>query len=128
MHGSSTPLNLRTADALLHIGEEAIANAVIHSDPTLLTIILSYKDSTVELAIEDNGKGFDYSPKTTGFGILGMQKRARDVAGTLEILSTRESGTKVCVKATLQQKNLRKRILAKIKTGFQRIPTDFDAR
>jgi hypothetical protein len=57
-----------------------------------------------------------------------MQKRARDVAGTLEILSTRESGTKVCVKATLQQKNLRKRILAKIKTGFQRIPTDFDAR
>jgi signal transduction histidine kinase len=126
LHGSSAPLNLRTADALLHIGEEAIANAVIHSEPTMLTIILSYKDNMVELVVEDNGGGFDYSPERAGFGILGMQKRARDVTGILEILSTPENGTKVCVKARLQQKSLRERILAKMKTGFQRIPTDFD--
>lgn len=126
LHGSLIHLNLRTADALLHIGEEAIANAVIHSEPTLLKIILYYRSDTVELVIEDNGEGFEHSPQTVGFGILGMQKRARDVMGTLEIQSILGSGTKVRAMASLQHKKLRERILAKMKTGFQRIPTDFD--
>jgi signal transduction histidine kinase len=124
VHGTPIPLNLRTADALLHIGEEAIANAVSHSDPTELTLTLSYENGSVELVVEDNGKGFDYRPKTAGFGILGMQKRARDVAGSLEIVSAPESGTQVRVKARLQQKKLREWIFTKTNTGFWSIPTD----
>jgi signal transduction histidine kinase len=124
VQGTPVPLNLRTADALLHIGEEAIANAVSHSDPTELTLTLSYENGSVELVVEDNGKGFDYRPKTAGFGILGMQKRARDVAGSLEIVSAPESGTQVRVKARLQQKKLREWILTKTNTGFWSIPTD----
>jgi signal transduction histidine kinase len=124
VHGTPVPLNLRTADALLHIGEEAIANAVSHSDPTELTLTLRYENGSVELVVEDNGKGFDYRPKTAGFGILGMQKRARDVAGSLEIVSAPESGTQVRVKARLQQKKLREWIFTKTNTGFWSIPTD----
>jgi signal transduction histidine kinase len=124
VHGTPIPLNLRTADALLHIGEEAIANAVSHSDPTELTLTLSYENGSVELVVEDNGTGFDYRQKTAGFGILGMQKRARDVAGSLEIVSAPESGTQVRVKARLQQKKLREWIFTKTNTGFWSIPTD----
>jgi signal transduction histidine kinase len=124
VHGTPVPLNLRTADALLHIGEEAIANAMSHSDPTELTLTLSYENGSVELVVEDNGKGFDYRPKTAGFGILGMQKRARDVAGSLEIVSAPESGTQVRVKARLQQKKLREWIFTKTNIGFWSIPTD----
>lgn len=122
LQGSVAPLNLRTADALLHIGEEAIANAVIHANPTLLMITLNYEDSTVELVVRDDGAGFEYSPSTAGFGILGMQKRARDVVGTFEIRSTVEHGTQVCVKARLQQTSLWERILSKVKVVFLRIP------
>jgi signal transduction histidine kinase len=124
VHGTPVPLNLRTADALLHIGEEAIANAVSHSDPTELTLTLSYENGSVELVVEDNGNGFDYRPKTAGFGILGMQKRARDVAGSLEIVSAPESGTQVRVKVRLQQKKLREWIFTKTNTVFWSIPTD----
>lgn len=85
LQGNSVSLSLRIADAMLHIGQEAIANAVSHSEPTLLTITLSFEGKDVELAVEDNGQGFDYSPGKAGFGILGMQKRARGVEGTLRI-------------------------------------------
>ena len=62
LDGNSTPLTLRVADTLLHIGQEAIANAVSHSDPTVLTITLSFEGDDVELVVEDNGHGFDYAP------------------------------------------------------------------
>jgi signal transduction histidine kinase len=127
LQGNSTPLNLRLADALLHIGQEAIANAVTHSDPFVLTITLSYEGKDVELVVEDNGQGFDYTPEKAGFGILGMQKRARDVAGTLRILSVPGRGTQVRVTASLQEGKLRKRLFATLKERFMSIPPDFNA-
>jgi signal transduction histidine kinase len=111
---------------LLHIGEAAIANAVSHADPTVLTLTLSYEGGSVELMVKDNGNGFDYSTKTAGFGILGMQKRARDVTGRLDIVSAPKSGTIVRVQVSLQQKKLRKRMLMKSDTVFRSIATDRD--
>lgn len=101
VHGKAAPLNLRLADALLHIGQEAIANAVSHSDPTVLTITLRYEGNSVELEVEDNGKGFEYTPDTAGFGIIGMQKRAIAVDGTLHIVSSPGHGTRIQVKVKL---------------------------
>jgi signal transduction histidine kinase len=118
LHGTFVLLNLRLADALLHIGQEAIANAVSHADPTVLTIIISYQDSGVELVVKDNGQGFEYLPQSAGFGISSMQKRARDVGATLEILSTPGNGTQVRVIAARRQDTLRNRLFAKLKDGL----------
>jgi signal transduction histidine kinase len=115
LDGNSAPLTLRVADALLHIGQEAIANAVSHSDPTVLTITLRFAGDNVELVVEDNGQGFDYAPDTAGFGILGMQKRAQDVGGTFEILSVVGSGTILAVRVSLQEKRLGKRVSTLVK-------------
>ncbi|MGA7340971.1 MAG: ATP-binding protein [Terracidiphilus sp.] len=112
LNGNPMPLNLRLADALLHIGREAIANALSHGDPTDLKITLSYEDGSVELAVEDNGSGFEYAQDMAGFGILGMQKRARSVGSALQIFSAPGEGTQVRVKARLQTMRLRNRILA----------------
>jgi signal transduction histidine kinase len=126
LRGNPQPLNLRLVDALLHIGGEAIVNAVGHADPTLLRITLSFFSGNVDLCVTDNGHGFVYSPETAGFGILGMQKRARDLGGTLEIVSSPESGTSVRITTPLQQQQRWVRSLAQIgywlrdnKTGFQ---------
>jgi signal transduction histidine kinase len=119
LRGNPTPLNLRVADALLHIGQEAIANALGHGDPTTLRIRLSYQDGSVELTVEDNGSGFKYLPESTGFGILGMQKRARDVGSTLDIVSAPGGGTQVRVKANLHEVRLRNRMLTVVKNRFR---------
>lgn len=119
LRGNPTPLNLRVEDALLHIGQEAIANALGHGDPTMLKITLNYQDDSVELTVEDNGSGFTYSPKTAGFGILGMQKRARNVGSTLEIVSAPRAGTQVRVKANLDENMPRNAILTGVKNRFR---------
>jgi signal transduction histidine kinase len=121
LRGNARPLNLRLADALLHIGREAIVNAISYAEPTLLQLTLSYAGDQVELVVEDNGCGFDCKSESAGFGILGMQKHARDVAATLEIASTPESGTRVSVKAALQQERLRTRIFAETKARLWKI-------
>ena len=105
-HGDAIPLNLRLADALLHIGREAIVNALNHGNPTILMLQLKFEADRVELLVEDNGSGFSYTKETEGFGILGMQKRARGIGSVLNIQSAPGQGTKVRVTATLQDSRL----------------------
>jgi len=106
IEGSPAPLPLRTANALLHIGREAVVNAAAHAMPSRIAITLQYGESYVELTVADNGQGFDYTPDKAGFGILGMQKRTRDIDGSLEIRSAPGRGTAVCVRASLQSRSI----------------------
>jgi signal transduction histidine kinase len=115
LYGNPVPLSLRLSDALLQIGREAIVNAVSHSEPTALRIVLSYQENSVELAVEDDGHGFDYTPDTAGFGIYGMQKKARDVGGSLQIVSALGGGTRVQVTAKLQHETPLQRILTRVR-------------
>lgn len=126
LNGNPTPLNLRLVDALLRTGQEAVANAVSHSDPSELTITLNYRENEVELIVEDNGNGFEYNPETAGFGILGMQKRARAVGGTLHIQSAPGRGTQVRMKARLQKGKANRRVFALVKERVLSPPPDLD--
>lgn len=116
--GAPFPLNLRLACALQQIGKEAIANAVNHAKMSALSITLDYQDRSVELRIEDNGVGFHFMPRSVGFGILGMQKRARDVGGILSISSEPGQGTRVSVLVRSIPADLRSRLRAWIRTGL----------
>jgi signal transduction histidine kinase len=124
LRGDPIPLNLRLADALLHIGREAIANALNHGDPTVLKIVLKFADDTVELVIEDNGRGFQYAKEMEGFGILGMQKRARGIGSVVQISSTPGAGTEVRVKATLQDSRLLSRFIPGMKRWLKGSPSE----
>jgi signal transduction histidine kinase len=117
--GNAESLNLRLADALLHIGREAIVNAVGHSDPTELKISLNFEWNSVRLLIEDNGRGFDYTPETAGFGIQGMQKRARDIGGEFQIVSAPGRGTCVRVTAWLDRDTIPYRFTARCARWLQ---------
>ena len=119
--GDPLPLSLRLANALFHIGQQAIANAVGHGNPSVLRVALSYEGSEVELSVEDNGQGFEFTPGTAGFGIQGMQKRAREVAGTLLIISSPGHGTQLRVRARVTDGEIRKRILARAKQIFRKM-------
>lgn len=112
-------LNLRLANALLHIGQEAITNAVSHANPTKLMITLCYQEPHVELIVEDNGNGFDATPEKAGFGILGMQKRAQAVGAQLTIAGALGKGTQVRVFARSKPITFRARMMAKTTERFQ---------
>jgi signal transduction histidine kinase len=115
LHGDPVPLNLHVAEALFHIGREATVNALSHGNPSLLKIALSFRDSKVELAVEDDGSGFEYQEKKEGFGILSMQKRARGIGSMLQIWSAPGRGTVVRIEASLKSFRLRDRAVTMLK-------------
>ena len=96
------PLSAETIDALLHIGQEAVANAVRHADPSHLTIALAYEQDRVRLTVTDDGCGFEESGDLLGFGLRGMRKRAATISARLEIVSSPGAGTQVFVVCPLQ--------------------------
>lgn len=72
------------------------------------------------VAIPHNGRGFEYTTETAGFGVQGMHKRARDVAATLLIITNPGHGTQVRVNANVPTDKIRRRILARAKQIFRK--------
>lgn len=93
--GNVRPLSIRIHAALFHIGQEAISNAITHGHPNAINFTLRYEDRSATLMIVDDGRGFEAGPEEEGFGILGMRHRAREIGGTVEILSAPGVGTRV---------------------------------
>jgi len=101
VEGDVYPLHLRCANALLMIGQEAISNALGHGEATALELSLKLNGRKIEFEVRDNGRGFDAAIRPAGFGIQGMQKRARDIAGRFEMSSEIGTGTRLAVCAPM---------------------------
>jgi signal transduction histidine kinase len=93
--GEAHSIPVRISDTLFRIGQEALANAVRHANPTALLISLVYGEATLELSVEDNGNGFVVDADSAGFGIRGMRKRSDTISAELQIQSTPGRGTVV---------------------------------
>ncbi len=98
MIGTPRTVPPKIAASLLRIGQEAIANAVRHADPSHLRIVVDYRNNFVRLSVEDDGCGFVKSGGLLGFGLRGMRKRAAALSAKLEITSNVGHGT--CVEVT----------------------------
>jgi signal transduction histidine kinase len=101
--GAPAHIPVRVADALFHIGREAIVNSVRHADPTRIVLSVEYEVKHVTLAVEDEGRGFDPKQLTRGFGLRGMEKRARSIGAQLAVTSQAGKGTRVQAKAPLEE-------------------------
>jgi signal transduction histidine kinase len=99
--GAPRPIPPKIAVSLLRIGQEAIANAVRHADPSHLDISLAHNIGFVRLSIKDDGCGFIKSGNLLGFGLRGMRKRSAAISAEFEIVSQPGEGTSVEVTAPL---------------------------
>ncbi|MFO1476754.1 MAG: PAS domain-containing sensor histidine kinase [Verrucomicrobiota bacterium] len=84
-------------EAALHlyfIAQEAALNAVKHGRASRVTVSLAPQGDQFELAVRDNGRGFQMnSPSRTGMGIRIMRYRARVIGATLDLKSDPGTGT-----------------------------------
>ncbi len=83
-----------TLDTLVHIGREAVTNAVKHAGPTSLEVVLEHTDEW-RLRVRDDGRGFDSSDSADGFGLESMRRQAQALGGSLRVTSAPERGTTV---------------------------------
>lgn len=73
--------------ALFRIAQEAISNALRHSQGSELEVRLHRHGSQLLLTIQDNGKGFEDRREQAGLGIPSMQSRAAEIGGRFAIES-----------------------------------------
>jgi signal transduction histidine kinase/ligand-binding sensor domain-containing protein len=80
------------------IAREAITNAVNHGKARRVKVDLIFDDAGLVLTITDDGKGLA-SPGVvgSGFGMVGMQERARRVGAELSVAPSAHGGTVVAV-------------------------------
>jgi len=86
---------------IFRVLQEALNNAAKHSEADLVHLRLGKTDGRLELAVEDNGKGFEVEEMLAvpsserGFGLGSMRKRTELSGGTFVIDSIKGKGTTV---------------------------------
>jgi signal transduction histidine kinase len=94
------PAEMETA--VYRIVQEALANVVKHAEARHVSVLLTRKNESVSVMIEDDGKGFDVgSARRDRLGLLGMQERVALLDGSLVVESSRGAGTTLVLELPL---------------------------
>ena len=78
--------------------QEALNNVARHSGARQAQVRLNFLAESLELEIEDHGKGNDGSASRNGIGLVGMRERAELLKGTIEFKRPPQGGTLVTLK------------------------------
>jgi signal transduction histidine kinase len=84
-----------TEREIYYVLREALTNVTRHSHASKVEIHLKRNNGRLEGSLTDNGVGFnqDYGKAESGFGLLGMQSRIKEIGGELSIESSPGKGT-----------------------------------
>jgi signal transduction histidine kinase len=92
----------RTCNQLARIVQEALVNARKHSGAQRVTVQMGQREGRLRLAIDDNGKGFDFTGRLTlseldaiRKGPLVIKERVRSIGGELVIESVPGKGSRL---------------------------------
>ncbi|MFQ3304793.1 MAG: two-component system sensor histidine kinase UhpB, partial [Oceanospirillaceae bacterium] len=89
--------------ASYRIVQELVNNAVKYAKLTKLKVVLDVSDRHMNICVEDNGIGFDPLDSKVGFGLSGVDERARSLGGIVDINTVVDEGVKVRVRIPLQE-------------------------
>ena len=100
LSGDPRELTADVQTALLRICQQALTNVRNHAQATEVTVSLSFSPDAVRLQIADDGVGFDPEAirddgSPGGFGLTGMEQRARLLGGDFKVISEKAKGTQV---------------------------------
>lgn len=88
---------------LYRIAIESLNNSLKYAQATRISVELTQKDNEVLFAIHDNGVGFliEEGLNNGGLGLATMRERAARINGTYQIFSSKETGTKIEVRFSI---------------------------
>lgn len=97
--GNVKDFNLDPVNALnlFKVVNEALLNAAQHADAETITIGIK-EEKEIEIAIIDNGKGYNLNSIREGDGIRMMKSKAREIDAEVQMFSSPGSGTEVFVR------------------------------
>ncbi|MGZ4223951.1 MAG: GAF domain-containing sensor histidine kinase [Solirubrobacteraceae bacterium] len=90
-HGAGTRETRLEPDveiAIYRTVQESLTNAAKHAGARCVDVVVVERGGEVEIAVRDDGTGFDVDAPTGGFGLTGMRERISLAGGRLEIISS----------------------------------------
>ena len=119
-YGPAYPYPQEVEVAVYRIAQEALSNALRHSQPQQAQIELRYRADGLRLVVSDDGHGFDVfatlsttpggasrstaAQNGSGLGLVGMRERAALIGATLDIQSAPGAGTRITLDAPAASK------------------------
>ncbi|MCE9595156.1 MAG: hypothetical protein K8S98_13300 [Planctomycetes bacterium] len=88
--------------ALYLIAKESLHNAVKHARAKKIDVALRVRGSRLDLAIRDDGRGFDPEHAHTGHGLRSLRSRAASLGANLALRSELDRGTSIELAMTLR--------------------------
>ena len=82
-------------DTVYRLVQEALNNAVRHGDTKRARVDIHEEGETLRVSVADEGRGFDPSEPSEGFGLAGMHERVSLAGGSLELRSAPGEGTTI---------------------------------
>jgi signal transduction histidine kinase len=106
--GTPYPTGRTWEQALLRITQESLTNTLKYARAQRFEVQICYSPSEVRLQLRDDGIGFDYKPGgeitapqeswvSGGLGLLGIEERARQLGGRIQVESSPNNGTTIRV-------------------------------
>jgi signal transduction histidine kinase len=93
--GDPVRVSDQTAIQVYRVLQEALANVARHSGSREASVRLRSRGQSLELDIEDHGRGFAPDGSRRGLGLVAMRERAALVGGTLDVSAVPGGGTRV---------------------------------
>jgi signal transduction histidine kinase len=89
----ATRLTPDLENGLYRVAQEAVNNAIKHAHASRIEVSLVEGDGSVELAVRDDGAGFEPDGDHPGFGLTGMHERVTQLGGRFSVSSGRDGTT-----------------------------------
>ncbi len=98
------PLSVRIEASLYRMAQEALNNIAQHADAQKVLIELTSTPQYVQLAVEDDGRGFDpENVRKDRYGLIGLNERAHLLGGSFAIESAPDRGTRLEIHIPLER-------------------------
>lgn len=91
---------------IYRILQELITNIIKHAQTNFVEVQLIKDRSHINLIVEDQGIGFDFSEKSSGLGLSNLHSRIKALGGKLDIDSLKERGTIISIEIALKENDL----------------------
>jgi signal transduction histidine kinase len=92
----------RHRTTLYRVVQEALTNCARHSHARSIFIDLAETNETVQLVIQDDGRGIT-DKSNPGLGLIGIQERVRDLGGVFDVSSTSGKGATIKIELPVQE-------------------------
>ena len=102
VQGVPRPLEPEVEAVVFRVGQEALANVVKHSAAHTVRLGLSYGARSMQLSVNDDGRGFAVDPDFHAYGghwgLLGMRERASQIRAKLSVRSALGHGSEIVIR------------------------------